>query len=244
MSADYYEVLGLKRDCSEQDVTNAFKRLVLEHHPDKGGDPEKFLAVQKAYDVLHDPAKRMDYDDTGFEAGTIEAIAARVLREIITNVLKDIERYPHPLDAVREIVISNTDGFQKKLNAAKYGILRLEDLRKRVRVDPGALNLFDKAVARRLAELEQTIVDCEAGIKTGSVIFDLLGAHTFEELPEVCEAPGCSEPAKFHMTRQIPPCVSFRVCEACRDELLTRPENHSVKVQTVEEADEEDGDNA
>lgn len=59
---DYYQILGVNRNASEQDIKKAYRKLAGEHHPDRGGDADKFKAVQEAYDVLSDKSKRSAYD--------------------------------------------------------------------------------------------------------------------------------------------------------------------------------------
>eukprot|EP00928_Gymnodinium_smaydae_P088799 TRINITY_DN72848_c0_g1_i1.p1 TRINITY_DN72848_c0_g1~~TRINITY_DN72848_c0_g1_i1.p1 ORF type:complete len:240 (-),score=35.03 TRINITY_DN72848_c0_g1_i1:237-956(-) len=51
-SSDPYQVLGVSRQCSREDVTRAFRRLAKLHHPDKGGTKESFQAIQAAYEQL------------------------------------------------------------------------------------------------------------------------------------------------------------------------------------------------
>lgn len=62
---DYYEVLGLKKDASDDEIKKAFRRVAVEHHPDRGGDETKFKEANEAYEVLKDPAKRQRYDQFG-----------------------------------------------------------------------------------------------------------------------------------------------------------------------------------
>ncbi|TFK75058.1 TPR-like protein [Pluteus cervinus] len=59
---DYYKILGLERDCSETDIKKGYRRESLKHHPDKGGDEEKFKLVSEAHAVLSDPRRRERYD--------------------------------------------------------------------------------------------------------------------------------------------------------------------------------------
>lgn len=63
---DYYAILGVPRDASQDDVKKAFRKLAHKHHPDKeGGDEAKFKEANEAYGVLSDPEKRKRYDQFG-----------------------------------------------------------------------------------------------------------------------------------------------------------------------------------
>ncbi|KAH8091743.1 hypothetical protein BXZ70DRAFT_953084 [Cristinia sonorae] len=68
-SKDYYKILGLPRDCSEADIKKAYRKESLKHHPDKGGDEEKFKLVVEANSVLSDPRRRERYDNGDDEDG-------------------------------------------------------------------------------------------------------------------------------------------------------------------------------
>lgn len=63
---DYYEILGLPKTAAKDDVKKAYRHLALIHHPDRGGDAEKFKQISQAYDVLVDDHKRNMYDTTSF----------------------------------------------------------------------------------------------------------------------------------------------------------------------------------
>lgn len=63
---DYYSVLGVPRDASQDDIKKAFRKLAHKYHPDKqGGDEAKFKEANEAYGVLSDPEKRKRYDQFG-----------------------------------------------------------------------------------------------------------------------------------------------------------------------------------
>lgn len=64
-SRDYYDILGIKKDASADEVKKAFRRLARKHHPDAGGDEEKFKEINEAYEVLSDAEKRAQYDQYG-----------------------------------------------------------------------------------------------------------------------------------------------------------------------------------
>jgi molecular chaperone DnaJ len=65
---DYYDVLGLGRDASDEDIKKAFRKLALEYHPDRNkreGAEQQFKEINEAYQVLSDPKKRASYDRFG-----------------------------------------------------------------------------------------------------------------------------------------------------------------------------------
>jgi molecular chaperone DnaJ len=62
---DYYEVLGVGKGASPDEIKKAYRRLAVQHHPDRGGDEAKFREVSEAYEVLKDDSKRKRYDQFG-----------------------------------------------------------------------------------------------------------------------------------------------------------------------------------
>ena len=68
---DYYEVLGVDKNASEDDIKKAYRKIAIKYHPDRNPGnkeaEEKFKEAAEAYDVLHDPQKRQQYDQFGFD---------------------------------------------------------------------------------------------------------------------------------------------------------------------------------
>ncbi len=66
---DYYKTLGVARNATPDEIKKAFRKLARKHHPDAGGDEEKFKEINEAYEVLSDSKKRKLYD----QYGTVQA---------------------------------------------------------------------------------------------------------------------------------------------------------------------------
>lgn len=87
---DFYEVLGLPRTATAEEIKKAYRSLAMKHHPDRGGDVAQFQEIQAAYDVLGDPQKKSQYDNPqhpfshqshGFDFDTIFDIFGADLRK-------------------------------------------------------------------------------------------------------------------------------------------------------------------
>lgn len=89
---DYYKILGIFPDATEEEIKRAYRRLALKYHPDKNpGDPyaeERFKEISEAYGVLIDPIKRREYDE-------LRANKDRQFRYSQEEILRDIFTEPH-----------------------------------------------------------------------------------------------------------------------------------------------------
>ena len=59
---NFYEVLGISKTASSDDIKKAYRKLARDKHPDKGGSNEEFQTIQQAYETLSDPSKKREYD--------------------------------------------------------------------------------------------------------------------------------------------------------------------------------------
>src|SRR3990170_8441997 len=72
---DLYEILGVGRDASNEDIKKAYRRLAREHHPDVNADAgaeDRFKEISAAYEILSDPQKRQQYDLYGSGRGPVD----------------------------------------------------------------------------------------------------------------------------------------------------------------------------
>lgn len=69
MAKNYYESLGVDKNATQDDIKKAYRKMAVKHHPDKGGDEEKFKEVSEAYNVLSDEQKKSNFDRYGSAEG-------------------------------------------------------------------------------------------------------------------------------------------------------------------------------
>ena len=70
---DYYDVLGVNRNAGEDEIKKVYRKLAMEHHPDRNPDnpksEDRFKEAKEAYEILSDPNKRTAYDQQGHAGG-------------------------------------------------------------------------------------------------------------------------------------------------------------------------------
>lgn len=91
---NYYKILGLNRNnATQEEIKKSYRKLVLEHHPDKGGDPDKFRQIQEAYEILSNDNKKQEYDNNHQtrKMGDIYHKIKIPLKDMYTGIQKTIK---------------------------------------------------------------------------------------------------------------------------------------------------------
>ena len=71
MIKNFYKELEVKENATQGEIKSSYRRLVKQHHPDAGGEKDRFLAIQDAWETLNDPLKKEEYDKTLFSLSLI-----------------------------------------------------------------------------------------------------------------------------------------------------------------------------
>lgn len=136
---DYYRVLGLSRDISDDDIKKAYRKLVFEHHPDRNPHnskaEEKIREINSAYEVLGDPERRRTYDrlhwgeepkaDTVDPAQILEEMEKKLFdegrKEVFAVLMKMVPRIKSELAIIRERTVAHQgyDTFKEPIVAAR-----------------------------------------------------------------------------------------------------------------------------
>ena len=125
---NFYKLLGLKKNATKTEIKSAYRLLAKKYHPDTGGDNDKFLALQLAWETLNDPQKRVIYDQSlndekSYHASKNENWSSD-LKNNSTNKDKDIKdwikKIYNPINKFISQVIQPLNDEIKKLSADPY----------------------------------------------------------------------------------------------------------------------------
>ena len=92
---NYYEILGLEKNCSKEDIKSSYIKLAKKYHPDKGGCENMFKLVAEAYNILNDNKKRFNYDNN--------------------YILETYDTYTNPHDIFEEIINKSDRIYQESM---------------------------------------------------------------------------------------------------------------------------------
>tara|TARA_B100000212_G_scaffold134972_1_gene101449 strand:- start:3447 stop:3923 length:477 start_codon:yes stop_codon:yes gene_type:complete len=92
---NYYEILGLEKNCSKEDIKSSYIKLAKKYHPDKGGCENMFKLVSEAYNILYDNKKRFNYDNN--------------------YILETYDTYTNPHDIFEEIINKSDRIYQESM---------------------------------------------------------------------------------------------------------------------------------
>jgi curved DNA-binding protein CbpA len=171
-----YDVLGVPKDADEAAVKKAFRRKARESHPDRaGGSGERMALVNRAYDVLSDPARRQQYDDTG-DTGPINSVeqeatglAGAIFGEAIEQDQVSIVAFAK--QKARDI----SDGLKRQRSEALVKIARFERKSNKVRrKTKGAPNMVQAAIEQQLTRYRSLVKEADRKLEVTTAAIRLI----------------------------------------------------------------------
>lgn len=198
MTDDLYDTLGVPPDATPEDIKAAYRAEAKKHHPDAGGDAERFGELQKAYDVLSDEDKRRRYDQTGSTdtmdpAQRIEAIARDRFAALIVEIVQGDPQAAFTKDWIKHAKdqLHRSRAKAKAERKAVEGKIALADkLAARFKakntakrnIPADVLSHVKRDMARNLAEIDEAFAIMDR-------LEAMLDDHTFEADPPTPGSP-------------------------------------------------------
>jgi len=177
----YYEILGLTKEATNEEIKKAYRKLAKENHPDTGGDEEVFKAISEANEVLSDGAKRARYDrGEPVDGESREARAKRNLCSIFTNIINIMGFDPACSDLFAGIraEINDTElQMHNDKDSSEVEIRRLKDIHDRI-VDAEFLK---QSVLQSISQLENKIDSIKEQLEVSKLMTEIIEESRYEK---------------------------------------------------------------
>ena len=179
---DLYEALNLTKDANIDEIKLSYRNLAKLHHPDKGGDTEKFQKIALAYEILSDPKRKEKYDTTG--AQEKEPVFEKKFQSLVDHLLLQIISQPFNdlkiVDVVFLIQDSVNDGLKVYLGQKKEA---QDCLNKLLTIQERLSTIYDKsvinAVELRISAFNKTISSLSDEISFVSLCIEKLQDYKY-----------------------------------------------------------------
>lgn len=191
--SDYYEILGLDKAATKDDIKKAYRSLAKEHHPDvNGGDhSEEFTEIQSAYDVLSDPEDRAMFDEYGFSRKDGDlAKMQNMVTNIINECLRDGLEPEHLTDEIDGVITDDIDRFKEELEALQKAIDDLNKQKTAIKTKDGIkYDIVGDSIMSLMKHIEQEILVRNQDISTREKLLSLMDYYEkFGGMPEPVES--------------------------------------------------------
>ena len=177
-----YDELELPKNCTSEEIKQKYRILAQLHHPDKGGDVEKFKRMKLAYEVLSDPTKREHYDSTGDHYNDIN-LDSEVMGRLAVMVSQFVQHInPEFDDLILKMKIEIRALHQLTTNAivecneliAKYNIIS-----KKIRLKKEGENLLKLVVDKKVLGLHNEIINHKRGLIVFARMLEVLDDYHY-----------------------------------------------------------------
>jgi curved DNA-binding protein CbpA len=183
---DLYDILGVPKDASPEEIKSTFRSKAKSTHPDHGGDAAQFTAIAKAYEVLGDPLKRAHYDETGQAPGsqdTERTEALGIVDIIFAEVMNQLQDYNglvcNDLVAdMRKVIVSKMAELDGQIAQTRDRIGRLHKFISRFTVSDGE-NTLAKMIEYRCTGYEKRMIGLQRGKRLHEVALDIIKDQGF-----------------------------------------------------------------
>ena len=189
-----YDDLGVPPDATEAEIKAAHRAHARRHHPDNGGSMDAFTRGQRAYEVLIDPRRRQDYDETGSEGVSDPEAAERA--EVLDTIGKAVmDHIDGNVDLTRTDVLAHATQIVERAlaegrrNKAKFeaALERIDQAAKRFKLNTeGTADVVQQVLDGRRRQVLFQIDHCERAIRVQTKALEVLEGYSYrleEPLP-------------------------------------------------------------
>lgn len=177
-----YDELELPTNCTSEDIKQKFRTLAQIHHPDKGGDEEKFKRIKTAYETLSDPKKRAQYDSTGeyYSDISIENEVLTRLNNMISQFTQQINPEFDDLILKMKVDIYHAQhGVNNNIAECNNTIRKLNVISKKIKLKKEGENLLKSLVEGKIKFVENELSNLNRTLLVFERMLEILEEYHF-----------------------------------------------------------------
>ena len=177
-----YDELELASSCTEEDIKKQYRRLASIHHPDKGGNEEKFKRLKLAYEVLSDPARRIKYDSTGktYEEIGIRSDAIQQLSLLLNHIINDCDpSTTNFIIALKFEINHQIQGNYENIKRASNCLIKLNNAREKLVLVKESENIMEGLILNLVEVKNNDIKAFNYRIKVCNDMLEILNDYSY-----------------------------------------------------------------
>lgn len=179
-----YEELGLSRSATDDEIRQRYKSLAQEHHPDRGGDEEKFKRIKRAYEILSDPQTRQEYDTTGNvnNVRTARSCAIEDICHLARNLIYNINAETDDLVVMmRNRVRGFRANITNNINSCKATIDKLQKVVDRIKRKDSGENMIRSITEDQLKWMQGQLIELNKQIEVNDEMLNILEDYHYSK---------------------------------------------------------------
>jgi curved DNA-binding protein CbpA len=182
MKTSLYDDLELPKNCTSEEIKQKYRILAQLHHPDKGGDEEKFKRIKLAYEILSDPIKREHYDSTGdhYADVTLDSEVMGRLAVMVSLFVQHIN--PESDDLILKMKVEIYALQQQTTNAivqCNSLISKLNIISNKIKLKKEGENLLKFVVDKKILGLQNELINHKRGLIVYGRMLEVLEDYHF-----------------------------------------------------------------
>ena len=182
MTTSLYDDLELPKTCTSEEIKQKYRILAQLHHPDKGGDVEKFKRMKLAYEVLSDPIKREHYDSTGDQYDDIN-LDSEVMARLAIMLSQFVQHINPEIDDLILKMRIEIRALQQLTNNAIVEcnnlINKMNIISKKIKLKKEGENLLKSVIDKKVLGLHTELIHHKRGLIVFARMLEVLEDYHF-----------------------------------------------------------------
>lgn len=182
MTTSLYDDLELPKNCTSEEIKQKYRILAQLHHPDKGGDVEKFKRMKLAYEVLSDPIKREHYDSTGDQYDDIN-LDSEVMARLAIMISQFVQHINPEIDDLILKMRIEIRALQQLTNNAIVEcnnlINKMNIISKKIKLKKEGENVLKSVIDKKILGLHTELIHHKRGLIVFARMLEVLEDYHF-----------------------------------------------------------------